>query len=251
MGDFLQFDVNKNNIQNDADYLANAYRTNGITSGVAPSNVHNKIFYQVTTMMAALAAALTAKGYTISDSDLASLITTLGDAIAVNPDWDATSGVAQILNKPSISAVPTGTILSWPTQNAPTGYLECNGSSLLIANYSALFSVIGNDYGAIDGTHFNLPDYRGYFLRGWDHSRGIDPDRTTRTDRGDGTSGDHIGTKEAESFKSHTHGIGGQTGDQINNNQYYVGSNNFAQSGATGGNETRPININVLYIIKT
>lgn len=40
------------------------------------------------------------------------------------------------------------------------GWLVCDGSSVLRATYLALFEAIGTAYGAADGTHFNLPDYR-------------------------------------------------------------------------------------------
>jgi microcystin-dependent protein len=39
------------------------------------------------------------------------------------------------------------------------GWMVCNGRSLLRSDYPALFSVIGTDFGSVDGTHFNLPDY--------------------------------------------------------------------------------------------
>jgi len=40
-------------------------------------------------------------------------------------------------------------------------WLVCDGSSLLRTDYPDLFNVIGTAYGAVDGTHFNLPDLRG------------------------------------------------------------------------------------------
>ena len=44
--------------------------------------------------------------------------------------------------------------------------------------YAALFAVIGETFGAGDGsTTFNLPDLRGEFIRGWDNSRGVDSGR--------------------------------------------------------------------------
>lgn len=44
---------------------------------------------------------------------------------------------------------------------APTGWLVCNGASLLRTAYPALFAAIGTTWGAVDGTHFTLPDLRG------------------------------------------------------------------------------------------
>jgi hypothetical protein len=96
-----------------------------------------------------------------------------------------------------------GCIYLWPTEVAPAGTLECNGAAVpRTGNTARLFGILGTMYGAGDGsTTFNVPDYRGDFLRGWDHGRGVDPNASTRVDRGDGTTGDHIGTKEVASIR--------------------------------------------------
>lgn len=52
--------------------------------------------------------------------------------------------------------------------------LIADGRSLLrTGTYSRLFTAIGTLYGAADGTHFNLPDLRGYNLVGADLGRGL------------------------------------------------------------------------------
>jgi microcystin-dependent protein len=49
------------------------------------------------------------------------------------------------------------------------GWLKCNGAAVSRSTYAVLFAAIGTLYGAGDGTTtFNLPDYRGEFLRGLD-----------------------------------------------------------------------------------
>ena len=46
-------------------------------------------------------------------------------------------------------------------------WLLCDGQAVSRATYSDLFTLIGENFGAGDGsTTFNLPDYRGKFLRG-------------------------------------------------------------------------------------
>lgn len=48
----------------------------------------------------------------------------------------------------------------------PKHCLACDGSEISRATYSELFEVFGETYGAGDGeTTFNLPDFRGAFLR--------------------------------------------------------------------------------------
>jgi microcystin-dependent protein len=44
---------------------------------------------------------------------------------------------------------------------APVGWARCDGQSLSISEYSALFSLIGTTYGGDGENTFNLPDLRG------------------------------------------------------------------------------------------
>jgi microcystin-dependent protein len=46
-------------------------------------------------------------------------------------------------------------------QYAPANFLPCDGRSLTISEYQALFSLIGTTYGGNGTTKFNLPDLRG------------------------------------------------------------------------------------------
>ena len=43
----------------------------------------------------------------------------------------------------------------------PNGWVPCNGQSLSIANYQALYAVIGTTYGGDGVSTFNAPDLRG------------------------------------------------------------------------------------------
>lgn len=61
--------------------------------------------------------------------------------------------------------IPAGTIIQGVYSTAPTGYLLCNGASYSTTTYSLLFSVINYSYGG-SGASFNVPDFRGAFLRG-------------------------------------------------------------------------------------
>lgn len=191
----------------------------------------------------------------------------------------------------AIEAGQSGLIKAWPTNTAPNGYLECDGSAVSRTTYADLFSVIASKYGNGDGsTTFNLPDFRGYFLRGYDNTAGNDPDAASRTDRGDGTTGDNVGTKQAEAFKQHNHGGNtgsnnasqdvkshendrhiatgvangsGNSSDVIDittandehtgngNRMYTSGGNHTHTISNAGGNETRPINVSVMWVIKT
>lgn len=54
-----------------------------------------------------------------------------------------------------------GEIRIVPWAWAPAGWLLCNGQSLLVSQYQALFAVITNRYGGDGRVNFNLPDLRG------------------------------------------------------------------------------------------
>jgi len=61
---------------------------------------------------------------------------------------------------------PAGVISSFGGSTAPHGWLLCDGSSLLCTTYPSLFSAIGTTFGAVDGTHFSLPNLEGMFPLG-------------------------------------------------------------------------------------
>lgn len=54
-----------------------------------------------------------------------------------------------------------GQILAFGFNFAPRGWAFCNGQLLSIAEYQALFSLIGTTYGGDGITTFSLPDLRG------------------------------------------------------------------------------------------
>ncbi|MBF0350983.1 MAG: tail fiber protein [SAR324 cluster bacterium] len=171
-------------------------------------------------------------------------------------------------------SLPPGLIMpsSVPGHNTtpPTGWLFCDGSAVSITTYAELYSAIGTTYGIGDGsTTFNLPDYRGYFLRGIDNSAGSDPDAGSRTNRGDGVTGDNVGTKQSELAKIPNLAIfdadnnsilmvGTGNGGVGSNSQIFIDSQANKAGGASQhtllaqgqGNETRPKNISVIYLIK-
>lgn len=98
-----------------------------------------------------------------------------------------------------IEGVPTGSVFCRAASVVPTGYLECNGAAVSRSTYSALFGIIGVQYGAGNGsTTFNLPDLRGEFIRGFDHGRGVDTNRS-------------MASSQAAANHAHTHSVSGTT----------------------------------------
>ena len=99
--------------------------------------------------------------------------------------WLSTGSQGQIQ-----ATITTGMVAAYATDDAAPDWLFCDGSAVSRSEYPILFAKIGVIYGNGDGsTTFNLPDYRGTFLRGQDAGRGLDPDAASRTDRGDGVTG--------------------------------------------------------------
>lgn len=117
----------------------------------------------------------------------------------------ATNGSGALSWQASVNDPPVGSIVMWPSATVPSGWLHCNGQSVERDTYEDLFNVISDDYGADDGDHFNVPDMRGLFVRGWANGESDDPGRASRTDRGDGTTGDNIGTLQSDNEKEHDH----------------------------------------------
>jgi microcystin-dependent protein len=111
-----------------------------------------------------------------------------------------------LLSMPATSAsisLAVGAVMAWPTENIPAGCLLADGSAVSRTTYAALFAAYGTRYGFGDGaTTFNLPNYKDYFLRGHDASG---TDAGSRADRGDGTTGANVGTKQTAATKNHTH----------------------------------------------
>lgn len=67
--------------------------------------------------------------------------------------------------------IPSGTVTATARATAPSGWLLCQGQSLLRTDYPALFAAIGTAYGAADSTHFNVPNLKGAVPVGYDSAQ--------------------------------------------------------------------------------
>jgi microcystin-dependent protein len=145
--------------------------------------------------------------------------------------------------------LPEGLLGEFPLGAPNAFWLRCNGQAVSRTAYPRLFAYLGEAYGNGDGsTTFNLPDYRGRVKRDTDDGAGVDPDAASRTDRGDGTTGDAVGTKQEDELKSHTHTFPSNTssgGANTVNTKLNSTNDSPTTTAATGGNETRMKNTNV------
>lgn len=151
---------------------------------------------------------------------------------------------------------PPGTIVAWggagDPASVPAGWLLCDGRAVARTGaYANLFTAISISFGVGDGVNtFNLPDVRGYFLRG------LDATGTVET-----TANRKLGSVEADAFASHTHtashvhgGLSTNGADEFTaladvNGDTLVATTSVVTA-AAGGAETRPKNVAVNYIIK-
>jgi microcystin-dependent protein len=181
---------------------------------------------------------------------------------------------AKLASDVTAQLVPTGAVLAWAGGSAPTGFLLCDGSAVSRTTYATLFAAISTAHGSGDGaTTFNVPDYRGRFLRGVDGATGRDPDAADRTAMASGgNTGDNVGSIQADATAKngltvvdpgHEHtftqyqtgftGSGVLTANSTTNNPN-TNEVDVATTGITlgdGDDETRPLNAYVKYIIKT
>lgn len=187
------------------------------------------------------------------------------------------------------SATPAGTIEAFggPATSLPDGWLLCNGSPVSKTAYPDLFAAIGTAFGG-NATQFNLPNTRGRFLRGISETNGgADDDRAARFSfYTGGNTGNTVGSYQNENLKTHKHSAGSLRTTTDGNHQHsitmgregddskqgnsadewtlsttntdtkytnYAGNHDHTvtgDTGNTGGNETRPDNVGVFFIIK-
>lgn len=167
---------------------------------------------------------------------------------------------------PHAAALPPGAVQLFAMATPPTGWLSCDGSAVSRTTHARLFAALGTNYGAGDGsTTFNLPDLRGEFVRGWDDGRGVDSGRALGSSQADELAS-HGHNASASSVPDHVHGLPVDNDDAkaggatfASDDQGRVMTNDTDPAGAhtpsvsvdpTGGAETRPRNVAMLYAIK-
>jgi len=167
-----------------------------------------------------------------------------------NPDTLAAMGITDTYTKPQIesmiaqaSALPVGTMVAFPVNKLPPGFLEIDGSVKSIAAYPDLAAFLGTAFntGGEGAGNFRLPESRGEFLRGWDHGRGIDAARAIGSYQA-GQLESHVHTYNVTSVTAGTGGVSSATPTDT--------AGTVKVTNATGGNETRPRNLAVMWCLK-
>lgn len=175
-------------------------------------------------------------GGVIYSAEINAVLDTVYEAINGNIDDANIKGAAGIAYSKidfagSNPFIPSGIILSYGGAVAPTGWLLCQGQAVSRTTYTNLFAVLGESYGAGDGsTTFNLPNLKGKIAVGYDSTQ-------TEFDALGETGGDKTHTLTVDEIPSHTHTL---NAGNFENAQPRVGTGNndgatTRTSSATGG----------------
>lgn len=119
---FYVFDENENNIMSVADYQTSSTRSNGVVSGIADSQLHNRLYKQLSMMVTALGQIIADSGLDASDGSLSDLVSALKSTLVTK----SSSGVTPVDQG--------GTGASSFTSNA---VLTGNGTSSIVAKATA------------------------------------------------------------------------------------------------------------------
>lgn len=136
-----------------------------------------------------------------------------------------------------LDTLPIGTIQPFVGEEAPSGYLLCQGQLISKSIYSELYKVCGNRFGSETDTHFYLPDLRGRTIAGYDannvamnnigkllgaaeHSHTESPHAHTTNSGGGGTSGSTALTVDQIPPHKHTLGFTNTSAD-VGNTHYH------------------------------
>jgi microcystin-dependent protein len=166
---------------------------------------------------------------------------------------------------------PIGSVIAYAGAIEPEGWLFCDGRSLdkNDQRYKALFDAIGVAHGGDANPTFQIPDYRGRFLRGVSGASGRDPDvnqREAAGKNGSGNNGNAVGSVQKDALQTHRHDVSytfhatgsngthdvSRGGEKFNSDPPSAGFNLTVldPNNARVSTETRPLNAAVNWLIK-
>jgi microcystin-dependent protein len=149
-----------------------------------------------------------------------------------------------------------GSIVAFPVDAPPPGFLELDNSVKSSATYPDLSAYLGSKFNKGDEGvgNFRLPEARGEFLRGWDHGRGVDAGRAIGSYQLDAFQ-NITGTVSTDGVNSGPNGVfGSQPGAPQVATATIASTTSLltfdAARVARTATETRPRNIAVMWCIK-
>ncbi|OPZ77953.1 MAG: Phage Tail Collar Domain protein [Alphaproteobacteria bacterium ADurb.Bin438] len=169
-------------------------------------------------------------------------------------DMKANTSLNNLDDEALYAFMPAGLVIAGAFNIAPdkSRLLLCNGAEISRAVYSKLFSAIGTTFGVGDNaTTFNIPDYRGKFLRGMGGNSISNMSETQndaiRNITGGGFGGGHGGATLNGAFYKSDNTINAAHGGGYNNyGILYFDASKVVPT----ANENRPINQAINFFIK-
>lgn len=109
--------------------------------------------------------------YSFSDSNYQEGWNFIGSTPPARQMWDSIQNLndekSKFLYELAQMIVPVGVVQAFAGATTPQGWLLCDGSAISRTDYADLYAVIGDTYGAGDGTTtFNLPNLADKFIQG-------------------------------------------------------------------------------------
>jgi microcystin-dependent protein len=180
----------------------------------------------------------------------------ISTAVKINPGNEAKNNGLYLTS---------GIIMPSASATVPAGWLECNGQNVNEVDYPSLFASIGTLHGSSNpGTTFAIPDLRGKFIRGFSNGAANDPDKAARTfvTGASHAGGDNVGSIQDFATEDHIHTTTSSNTSSTSSGSFQKGTSvNAAVAGgyntgaitgsAKTSTETRPLNVYLMYIIKT
>tara|TARA_B100002019_G_scaffold292784_1_gene317095 strand:- start:104 stop:2125 length:2022 start_codon:yes stop_codon:yes gene_type:complete len=131
------------------------------------------------------------------------------------------TGLKKVSRRNLLKAVavnPPGVVVPYAGAATPTGWLLCDGSEYVIAEYQQLFDAIGYTFKDTPETgKFAVPDLRGRFPLGLDNMNGVSANRVTSNsaDSLGGSGGTETKTISIQNLPEHEHDLRSPSGEQF------------------------------------
>jgi microcystin-dependent protein len=171
------------------------------------------------TLTATIAADSVALGTDTTGNYMSGVTAGTGISVTHTPSEGSSATIA--VDATYNRLVPSGSIITWGGSSAspPSGYLTCDGTTVSRTTYAALYAVIGDRYGAGDGsTTFTLPNFASglipFSTTTLNASPGTGTRQTQTVNTANTASSGHAhtfsSTTSGNQSADHTHGISSQ-----------------------------------------
>jgi len=129
-----------------------------------------------TSLIKGAASTIDTENLTGSRALISTNVGKVGTSTTTSTEISYLAGARSNIQQQIDNSIPSGAVMPFAMTAAPIGWLVCDGAAVSRTTYANLFAAISTQYGiGNNSTTFNLPDLRGYFVRG----TGTNSDSTT------------------------------------------------------------------------